>query len=51
MGSSKSYKAGHTGKGQTVPADNSKMGTTDTAKANSRSANPGTHDTGKKKGY
>lgn len=49
MGSSKSYKGGHTGRGPTVPADNSKMGQGEAHSAKGRSANPGT-DKSKKKG-
>lgn len=44
MGSSKSWKAGHTGKGQTVPADNSKMGDGETHSAKGRAANKGMGD-------
>jgi hypothetical protein len=44
MGSSRSYKAGHTGKGRTVPADNSKMGSGESHSAKGRSANKGMHD-------
>jgi len=50
MGSSKSYKGGVKGKGNTVPSDGSKMGSGESHSAKGRSANPGTNPIGKKKG-
>lgn len=44
MGSSKSWKGGVKGRGNTVPADSSKMGAGETHSAKGRSANKGMHE-------